>query len=172
MVATTLTMTLEEFMANPRDRTEWVDGRLLEKDDMNAKTGRIQARLARLWGNYMESGEVYTETPCRTTGRTRCPDVAYLTPELVAEHGDFKILPQSFPLVAEVISPTDELEDVFGKVGEYLASECQEVWLVMPESQMVLVVTAQAQQLYRINDTVQTQQVLPGFAVAAAALLA
>jgi Uma2 family endonuclease len=172
MVATTLTMTLEEFMANPRDRTEWVDGRLLEKDDMNAKTGRIQARLARLWGNYMESGEVYTETPCRTTGRTRCPDVAYLTPELVAEHGDFKILPQSFPLVAEVISPTDELEDVFGKVGEYLATECQEVWLVMPESQMVLVVTAQAQQLYRINDTVQTQQVLPGFAVAAAALLA
>jgi Uma2 family endonuclease len=172
MVATTLTMTLEEFMANPRDRTEWVDGRLLEKDDMNAKTGRIQARLARLWGNYMESGEVYTETPCRTTGRTRCPDVAYLTPELVAEHGDFKILPKSFPLVAEVISPTDELEDVFGKVGEYLASECQEVWLVMPESQMVLVVTAQAQQLYRINDTVQTQQVLPGFAVAAAALLA
>jgi Uma2 family endonuclease len=172
MVATTLTMTLEEFMANPRDRTEWVDGRLLEKDDMNAKTGRIQARLARLWGNYMESGEVYTETPCRTTGRTRCPDVAYLTPELVAEHGDFKILPKSFPLVAEVISPTDELEDVFGKVGEYLATECQEVWLVMPESQMVLVITAQAQHLYRIDDTVQTQQVLPGFSVAAAALLA
>ncbi len=172
MVATTLTMTLEEFMANPRDRTEWVDGQLLEKDDMNAKTGRIQARLARLWGNYMESGEVYTETPCRTTGRTRCPDVAYLTPELVAEHGDFKILPKSFPLVAEVISPTDELEDVFGKVGEYLASECQEVWLVMPESQMVLVITAQAQQLYRIGDTVQTQRVLPGFSVAAAALLA
>ncbi len=172
MVATTLTMTLEEFMANPRDRTEWVDGRLLEKDDMNAKTGRIQARLARLWGNYMESGEVYTETPCRTTGRTRCPDVAYLTPELVAEHGDFKILPRSFPLIAEVISPTDELEEVFGKVGEYLASECQEVWLVMPESQMVLVITAQAQQLYRIDDNVQTHQVLPGFAVAAAELLA
>jgi Uma2 family endonuclease len=172
MVATTLTMTLEEFMANPRDRTEWVDGQLLEKNDMNAKTGRIQARLARLWGNYMESGEVYTETPCRTTGRTRCPDVAYLTPELVAEHGDFKILPKSFPLVAEVISPTDEMEDVFGKVGEYLASECQEVWLVMPESQMVLVITAQAQQLYRIGDMVQTQQVLPGFSVAAAALLA
>jgi Uma2 family endonuclease len=172
MVATTLTMTLEEFMANPRDRTEWVDGQLLEKNDMNAKTGRIQARLARLWGNYMESGEVYTETPCRTTGRTRCPDVAYLIPELVAEHGDFKILPKSFPLVAEVISPTDEMEDVFGKVGEYLASECQEVWLVMPESQMVLVITAQAQQLYRIGDMVQTQQVLPGFSVAAAALLA
>ncbi len=176
MVATTLTMTLEEFMANPRDRTEWVDGRLLEKDDMNAKTGRIQARLAYYWRAYLietnQTGEVYTETPCRTTGRTRCPDVAYLTPELVAEHGDFKILPQSFPLIAEVISPTDELEDVFGKVGEYLASACQEIWLVMPESQMVLVVTAQAQQLYRINDTVQTHQVLPGFAVPAVALLA
>jgi Uma2 family endonuclease len=171
-----IAMTLEEFMANPRDRTEWIDGQLREKDDMNAKTGRIQARLAYYWRAHLiennQSGEVYTETPCRTIGRTRCPDVAYLTPELVAAHGDFKILPQSFSLIAEVISPTDEMEEVFGKVGEYLASECLEVWLIMPESQMVLVVTAQAQQLYRVGDRVQTQQVLPGFGVAAAELLA
>jgi Uma2 family endonuclease len=148
----------------------------LNNRTMNAKTGRIQARLARLWGNYLvgsdQGGEVYIETACQTTGQMCCPDVAYLTPALMAEHGDFKILPRSFPLVAEVISPTDEMEDVFGKVGEYLATECQEVWLVMPESQMVLVITAQAQHLYRIADTVQTHQVLPGFSVAAAALLA
>jgi Uma2 family endonuclease len=168
-------ISLEEFLANPSDRTEWVDGQLIEKDEMNAKTGRIQARLARLWGNYMsdrQGGEVYTETPCRTIGRTRCPDVAYLTPELVAEHGDFKVLPQSFPLVAEVISPTDMMDEVFGKVGEYLDTQCLEVWLLLPESQMVLVVTAQQQYLYRREDVAQTHQVLPGFSVTVKDLLA
>ncbi len=162
-----LTMTLEEFLQNPRDRVEWVDGQLIEKKEMNAKTGRIQARLARLWGNYMAAlgGEVYTETPCRTTGRTRCPDVAYLTPDLVAQHGDFKILPHSFPLIAEIISPTDEAEEVFTKVGEYLASQCQEVWLVMPESRVVLVITPDFQKLYGIDEMLSTYAVLTGFTV-------
>jgi Uma2 family endonuclease len=169
-----LTMTLEEFLENPRDRMEWVDGQLIEKKQMNAKTGRIQARLARLWGNYMGTvgGEVYTETPCRTTGRTRCPDVAYLTPDLVAQHGDFKILPHSFPLIAEIISPTDEAEDVFIKVNEYLASQCQEVWLVMPESRMVLVITSDFQRHYRVDEVLSTHVVLSGFTVPMGDLLA
>jgi Uma2 family endonuclease len=136
-------ISLEAFMENPLDRMEWVNGNLVTKGDMNAKTGRIQARLARYWGNYQESsgqgGEVYTETPCRTSGRVRCPDVAYLPPELVTQYGDFKVLPRSFPLIAEVISPTDEAEEVFMKVREYLASGCEEVWLIFPESQWVLV---------------------------------
>jgi Uma2 family endonuclease len=154
-----------------------LNSQLLKNIAMNAKTGRIQARLARLWGNYAiganQGGEVYIETAGQTASRTNSPNVAYLTPELIATHGDFAILPRSFPLIAEVIAPGNSiLEDVFGKVGEYLASECQEVWLVMPDSQMVLVITAQAQQLYRVGDMVQTQQVLPGFSVAAAALLA
>jgi Uma2 family endonuclease len=160
-------MTLEAFLENPRDRAEWVNGELIEKEDMNAKTGRIQARLARFWGNYQDSskcgGEVYTETPCRTVGRVRCPDVAYLTPDLVAQHGDFKVLPHSFSLVAEVISPTDEAEEVFTKVREYLASQCQEVWLVFPESQWVLVITSHQQELKTLGETVSTKLVLPGF---------
>ena len=72
---------LEDYMLNPPDGKEWVDGQLIEKTGMTAKHGRIQARLARYWGNYMSSsnqgGEVYTETSCRTVGRVRCPDVSY-----------------------------------------------------------------------------------------------
>jgi len=171
-----LTMTLEEFLQNPRDRVEWVDGQLIEKKEMNAKTGRIQARLSYYWRAYFlehaPGSEVYTETPCRTTGRTRCPDVAYLTPDLVAQHGDFKILPHSFPLIAEIISPTDEAEEVFTKVGEYLASQCQEVWLVMPESRVVLVITPDFQKLYGIDEMLSTHAVLTGFTVPMRDLLA
>jgi Uma2 family endonuclease len=170
-------MSLEEFLANPRDRTEWIDGHIQEKQkDMTAKTGRIQARLATFWNIYNTSqnlgGEIYVETACRTVGRVRCPDVAYLTPELVAEHGDFKVLPQSFPLVAEIISPTDEAEELFTKVREYLQSGCLEVWLLFPDSQWVLVITAAQQKLCSLEQTASTQQVLPGFNVAVSELLA
>lgn len=173
---TTSEVSLESFLENPLDHMEWVDGYAIEKNGMNAKTGRIQARLARYWGNYQEAshqaGEVYTETPCRTLGRVRCPDVAYLSPELVSEYGDFKVLPRSFSLVAEIISPTDQAEEVFTKVREYLASGCEEVWLVFPESQYVLVITADRQELRDLNDTVSTQKVLPGFSVAVRELIA
>jgi Uma2 family endonuclease len=167
---------LEEFMDCPIDRMEWVDGHLSEKAPMTGKTGRIQARLARYWGNYMTSsgkgGEVYVESSCRTIGRVRCPDVAYLSSELVTQFGEFKVLPQSFLLVAEIISPNDEAEEVFAKVGEYLKSGGQEVWLVFPESQWVLVITPQQQVLYGINDTASTQMVLAGFSVPVKELLA
>lgn len=162
-------------MECPHDRTEWVDGQLVSQQDTTAKTGRIQARLARYWGNYKDSsgqgGEVYVETPCRTVGRVRCPDVAYLTASLVAQHGDFKVLPQSFSLIAEIISLTDEAEEVFTKVREYLASNCQEVWLVFPESQWILVITAQQQKLFGMSDTATTQIVLTGFSVSASELI-
>jgi Uma2 family endonuclease len=176
---TTLTaseVSFESFLENPIDHNEWVDGQLVEKNGMNAKTGRIQARLARYWGNYQETsqqgGEIYTETPCRTVDRVRCPDVAYLSAEQVKEYGDFKVLPRSFPLIAEIISPTDQAEDVFTKVREYLASGCEEVWLVFPESQYVLVITSDRQELKGLSNTVSTQKVLSGFSVAVQELIA
>ncbi|MEO1147068.1 MAG: Uma2 family endonuclease [Cyanobacteria bacterium J06638_22] len=170
-------MPLKLFLQEPLDRTEWVSvDHLVEKQAMTAKTGRIQARLARYWGNYQESsgqgGEVYTETHCQTVGRVRCPDVAYLPPDLVEQYGDFKVLPQSFPLIAEIVSPTDEMEAVFLKVQEYLVSGCQEVWLILPESQWVLLVTADQQQLRGLQDEAQTMKTLPGFKVAVQTLLA
>ena len=56
---------LEDYMLNPPDHMEWVDGKLVEKIGMGAKHSRIQARLAANWINYKTSsghgGEVYTE---------------------------------------------------------------------------------------------------------------
>lgn len=160
---------LEDWMQNPPDSTEWVDGELVEKTGMTARHGRTQARLATHWTNYKNSsnqgGEVYTETPCRTVGRGRSPDVAYLTPELLTQFPDFSVLPQSFPLIAEIISPTDNTEEVFSKVNEYLQSGCQEVWLVLPESQWIVVITQQQRFLFTTGEVVSTQTILKGFSV-------
>lgn len=169
-------LTIEDFMANPPDNMEWVDRQLVEKNDMTLKTGRIQSNLSYLWKSYKissgQGGEVYTEAPCRTNQQVRRPDVAYLTPELVAQFGDVPTLPQSFPLVAEIVSPTDIAEDVFLKAQEYLASSCQEVWIVFPDSHLVFVVNHNQILGFRAGETVKTQQVLADFSIAVDELLA
>lgn len=169
-------ISLEEWMQAPPDNTEWVDGEIVEKKGMTAKTGRIQSRLSFYWRSHIisngQGGEVYTETSCRTIGRGRCPDVSYLIPELVAQFGEFTVLPQSFSLIAEIISPTDDAEEVFTKVNEYLQSGCQEVWLVLPESKWVIVITQEQRCLFTTGEVVSTQKVLQGFSVAVDELLA
>lgn len=169
-------LTIEDFMANPPKNMEWVDGQLVEKNGVTLKHSKIQSSLSFSWANYMilskQGGEVYISPPCRTNRQVRRPDVAYLTPELVAQFGDVPTLPQSFPLVAEIVSPTDIAEDVFLKAQEYLASSCQEVWLVFPESHLVFVVTQNQILGLRAGGTVSTQQILAGFSIAVDELLA
>jgi Uma2 family endonuclease len=182
MTAATLVSTpsssfsLEDWLQNPPEHTEWINGELVEKNNMTLKHSRIQAKLATYWRNYLEStqqgGEVYTEVPCRTHKQGRIPDVAYLTPELVAKYGNEKVLPQSFPLIAEIISPTDEMEAVFEKVNEYLASSGQEIWLVLPENQWILVITQEKRAMFTTGEMINTQLVLPGFQVAVDQLFA
>jgi Uma2 family endonuclease len=175
MVAATVAQkhfTLEEFMTNPPDQMEWVDGKLVEKNGATLKHGKIQSRLGCAWANYRtfskQGSEVYISPPCRTNQQIRRPDVAYLTPELVAEFGNLATLPQ----IAEIVSPTDIAEDVFLKAQEYLASSCQEVWLVFPESHLVFVMTQNQILTFRAGDTASTQQILIGFSIEVDRLLA
>lgn len=169
-------LTIEDFMANPPKNMEWVDGQLVEKNGATLKHGKIQSSLGCAWANYRtfskQGGEFYISPPCRTNRQVRRPDVAYLTPELVAQFGEVPTLPQSFPLVAEIVSPTDIAEDVFLKAQEYLASSCQEVWLVFPESHLVFVVNHNQILGFRAGETVSTQLILAGCTIAVDELLA
>ena len=166
---------LEDWIQNPPDRTEWANDTLVEKNGMTLKHSRVQSKLSRLWGNYKESsgqgGEVYTEAPCRTNKQGRSPDVAYLTPELVEQYGNEKVLPQSFPLIAEIVSPTDLAEEVIGKALEYLLSGAKEVWLVFPETQVILVLTQTTRKVFIAGEAIDTQIVLPGFSIQVEELL-
>lgn len=175
-VVSNKSISLEDWMENPPVGTEWIDGELIEKNGMTLKHSRIQGNLYFYWRNYKDSsgqrGEVYTEVPCRTNKQGRSPDVAYLTPELVAQYGDAKVLPQSFPLSAEIVSPTDLAEDVLAKAQEYLQSGGEEVWLVFPESRWIIVTTHNKRLVFISGEVVSTQTVLPGFSVAVDELLA
>jgi Uma2 family endonuclease len=162
-------------MQNPLPHTEWIGGKLVEKDGMTLRHSEIQARLANKWIIFVDStendGSVYTDVPCRTQKQGRSPDVAYLTPELVSQYGQEKVLPQSFPLCAEIISPTDLAEDIIAKAQEYLQSGGQEVWLVFPANRWIIVATQAARLVFVSGEEVNTQTVLPGFRIAVDELL-
>ncbi len=167
---------LEDFLVKPADRMEWVDGNLVEKTGMTFKHSLAQSKLARFWGNYKDSsgqgGEVLTEVLCRTNKQGRRPDVAYITPELLPESGNFTAFSQSFPLIAEVASPEDSGEELFAKAQEYLESGCLEVWLLFPEARLIFVNAGQRWLLFNADEVVNTQTVLAGFSVAVSELLA
>ena len=184
-----LDLTLEEWIQNPPDGTEWADGKVIVKHPvefvngqvvgkpgMTAKTRRIQSKLDYYWRSYMISscqrGEVYVEVTCQTMKKGRIPDVSYITPELLAQVGEFSVLPQSFPLLAEIVSPSDFADDVFAKAQEYLESGCLEVWLLFPKSSWVLVITQSQVVLFKPGEIAITQVVLPGFSVAVDELMA
>ena len=167
---------LEEFLVKPADRMEWVDGNLVEKTGRTFKHSLAQSKLARFWGNYKDSsgqgGEVLTEIVCRTNKQGRRPDVAYITPKLLPESGNFTAFSQSFPLIAEVASPEDSGEELFAKAQEYLESGCLEIWLLFPEARLIFVNAGQRWQLFNADEVVNTQTVLAGFSVAVSELLA
>ncbi len=172
---TSQVFSLEGWMQNAPDGTEWVNGQLVEKNGMSLKHSRIQAKLTTDWRTYKDAsgqaGEVYTDVPCRTTKQGRRPDVAYLTPALLAQFGNCDVLPQSFPLSAEIVSPTDLAEEVIAKAQEYLQSGGEEVWLVFPDSRWIIVVTQSSRLVFVSGEVASTQTVLNGFSVAVDELL-
>ena len=169
-------ISLEDFLVRPADRMEWVDGNLVEKTGMTFKHGLAQVNLATSWKTYKNSsgqgGEVVTEVLCRTSKQGRRPDVAYITPELLPQSGNFTAFSQSFPLIAEVASPEDSGEELFAKAQEYLESGCLEVWLLFPEARLIFVNGGQRWLLFNADEVVNTQRVLAGFSVAVSELLA
>lgn len=178
MVATLVreTLTLDDFLANPPNHQEWINGQLTETTGMTVKHSDIQAGLIIAWGIYVKTsqqgGKVYAELPCKTNKQGRRPDVCYLTQDLVSQYGNAPSLPHSPPLVAEIASPVDSAEDLFAKATEYLASNCEEVWLIFPENKRVLIITYNQTLAFSNNDVITTQKVLAGFSINADELLA
>lgn len=175
-----LSMTLEEFCANPPDNTEWVDGQIIKKENMGILHGKLQLRFGSLLLSYLQSsstgGYALTEVICRTNSQGRKPDVAYISAEQSErlEDEDMPAFPECFALIAEIISPTDVMDAVFAKVREYLESGSLEVWLVLPRQKLIMIASwhelEQDQRKVKIdsylgNDIATSPRVLQGFSI-------
>ncbi len=172
-------VSLEEFIQNPPENSEWVNEQIIEKQNMGFLHAKLQIRLGVLLSMFLEmnhlQGVVCSELLCRTLKQARKPDVAYMSAKQVEVYGndDFITLPECFPLVIEIASPRDIVEDIFSKAEEYLQAGAEEVWLIFPRNRLIIIATLELLEeksevkwlLSANNQQACSPKVLSGFSV-------
>ncbi len=151
-------------------RYEIVYGELRERAMPSPMHGRIQAKIAAKLLIFVEEnnlGVVYTETLFQfAENLARVPDIAFISFERFPESGEEKgsrwhLAPD---LAIEVISPTDDYEDVQEKITEYFTFGVKQVWIISPESKTLTVYHTRKQvTILSADDELICQDVLPNF---------
>ena len=102
----------------------------IEMSPANNWHGAVQAYLARLLGNALSHGMVYTESSVLTEAGVRVPDVAWGAAEFVREQGVNTPFTRAPEICVEVLPPSNSAKEIDAKVKAFLAAGAREVWLV------------------------------------------
>jgi Uma2 family endonuclease len=153
---------------------EIIDGQRLEIPHMGALASIMASRLVTELQNYgtiHDLGQAAMETLFRLPlpkERNRRPDVAFVSfqrwPKGRREGLDenaWNVVPE---LAVEVVSPTDDAEELLDKVGEYFRAGVLLVWLIYPKQALVHVYESLTNvRGFTRSDTLDGGTVLPGF---------
>ena len=171
--------TLAEFLeweSVDGNKYEWFDGQLVQFEKMKKKHLYLIRRLNRLFATtnaYQQGGELIAEQDVLLTPRQmRRPDLAYFSNEQIDNSPRIEVEP--IPAFAvEVISPTDDVEDVETKLVEYFKAGVRVVWHIYLENQAVYVYTSRRQvAIYIEDDLCSAAPVLPDFTIRVTELFA
>jgi len=102
----------------------------IEMSPANNWHGAVQAYLARLLGNTLSHGMVFTESSVLTEAGVRVPDVAWGSAEFVREQGVNTPFTRAPEICVEILSPSNSPKEIDAKVKAFLAAGAKEVWLV------------------------------------------
>lgn len=171
--------TLEEFLAwEPLDgfKYEWNDGEVIQSERMKKKHLYLIRRLNRLFLTttaHAEGGELIPEQDVWLSDtQMRRPDLAYFSAQQINESAIAEAEPIP-PFVIEVISPTDDAEQVESKVAEYFDAGVEVLWHVYFASQVVYVYTSRRSVTVCLEaDICSAAPVLPDFSLSVKDLFA
>lgn len=166
-------LTADDLLALPdAERFELVNGQLVERHmslDSSWVAGEVHRRLA----NYaVETGNGWafpdgTSFQCFADDgeRVRRPDASYIAREHLANGpvgaGHCRVAPD---LAVEVVSPGDLYYDVEEKTEEYLEAGVQQVWVISPHSQSMVIYRQTHPPVFLEADAELTGgDLLPGF---------
>ena len=173
-------MTTQELLALPDDgmERELSRGKLRERE--MTRRGRRHTRagtaIARLLANWLVSqpiprGEVLTgeagfqlqREPDTTVGI----DVAYISADLAQLSPEDAFIIEGIPTLAvEILSPSDQQQDVFAKVRDYLDAGVPAVWIVETVFKTVTVYAPGAEpQMFTVKDELTAEPHLPGLRI-------
>jgi Uma2 family endonuclease len=130
-MATILHIPLHEYLGTSyRSDREYVDGEIRERNVGKYEHARIQALLARWFGNHEQEWGVQVVTEQRvqvSPTRVRIPDVTLLTlgaqPDVISDPP---------LLVIEILSPDDSYSDTQERAQDYRAMGVETVWIIDP----------------------------------------
>ena len=154
---------------------ELVKGELVRRPFADVQHGIIAANVGAILFDFVERrklgvvlgggiGIVIAGDP----DTVRAANAAYLSNERMAQIEDLsKFLNFAPDLVVEVVSPTDRWSEVEEKVAEYLSIGVRLVWVINLKTRSIHVYRPSSE-VRRIleGDTLDGEDVLPGFAVA------
>jgi len=132
-MATILHIPLSEYLdKNYRPDREYVDGEIRERNVGKYEPARVQALLARWFGNHEQEWGVQVVTEQRvkvSPTRVRIPDVTLLP---LSAQPDVIVDPPL--LVIEILSPDDSYSDTQERAHDYQAMGIETVWIIDPRT--------------------------------------
>lgn len=174
------TWTDEDFMALPKDggRYELVNGELVDRGNSGMEHGNIGIFLGGALEFHARSQKLGVTCDSSTafsmkTGNKRSPDISFVSK--VRLQG-IKRLPKRFfdgapDLAVEILSPNNTVNEIHEKIVEYFENNARLVWVIHPDEQFVLVYhSPQPDKLLRVGDSLDGENVVPGFILAIANL--
>ncbi len=175
MVLNARLMTVEEFDAyallpENHDRLlEFMNGEIIEVVSNN-KSSRLGVRIGgrlELFATQHGLGYVTGADGGYQVGDERCiPDAAFISKARQSKPNEDAYNPLAPDLAVEVISPSDDRDELRLKIATYLAAGTV-VWLVDPDKAQVEVYRpGQPPLVLRENDVLDGDKILPGFQLA------
>ena len=162
---------LEQMPDDDSVQTELDEGELITMPPAGESHGRYEGEIYSILRHYVKAhrlGRVYPgDTGFRLADHTvRSPDVSFVRQDrlqTIESTGFAKGVPD---LAVEIFSPSDSVRQLMRKVKQYFAAGCHTVWIVYPESKEVHVLEATGRDdLLHAGDTIEAQDLLPGFSV-------
>jgi Uma2 family endonuclease len=132
-MATILQIPLSEYLGvNFRPDREYIDGEVRERNVGKYEHARVQALLARWFGNHEQEwgAQVVTEQRVKVSPtRVRIPDIALLP---LSAQPDVIVDPPM--LIVEILSPDDTYSDTQERAQDYHAMGVGTVWIIDPKT--------------------------------------
>ena len=164
-----------EFMALPNDghHYELVNGELIDMGNSGMEHGELGAFLAGMLSIHCRQqrlGVVCDSSTAFTlsNGDKRSPDISFVDKKRLQgltrlPKGYFQGSPD---LAVEILSPNNTVEEIHPKIVEYFENDTRLVWGIHPDEKYVLVYhSPQPDQLLRLTDTLDGEEIVPGFSM-------
>jgi Uma2 family endonuclease len=171
----------EAFMALPDNghHYEIVNGELVARGNSGALHSYVCSLLLAALTSYILSKKLGVILDSSTdfkmkNGDKRSPDISFFAKERLQ---GMKELPSGFlegapDLAVEVLSPGNTVEEIDEKIAEYFENGSRLVWVISPNQHYVLVYRSaqEPDRLLKSNDSLDGEDVIPGFTLAVADL--